>query len=141
MQIDFACLHAHCMTRSFIMSPPDAPREDLGLITSSGRRQHEGVIPCKIQTMEGFKLQRNYSPLDHLCLTAALLALTPSLKLSSNGKVCSSEMQASVILTPYLRPAGPSGGTDCLPSLILLSIMTPRIIDDEGPEASWAAIS
>jgi hypothetical protein len=32
------------------------------------------------------------------------------------------------MLTPYLSALGPSAGTDCLPSLMLLSIMTPQIM-------------
>ena len=78
----------------------------------------------------------SFSPFTRLIFTPSLLALTPSLSSSNNGKVCSSEIQASVIDTPYLRPAGPSGGTACLPSLILDSIMTPHIIWEVAAEAS-----
>jgi hypothetical protein len=38
-------------------------------------------------------------------------------------------MHASVILTPFFKPDGPSGGTFWLPSLIFDSIMTPMMED------------
>ena len=78
-------------------------------------------------------------PLTHFWCTRCLRALIPSLSSSSSGKVCSRDIQASVIETPYFKPAGPSGGIACFPSLMFDSIMTPQIICDVGPSANCLA--
>ena len=79
---------------------------------------------------------RNYTcPFDFFW-TFSLLCLTPCRNSSNNGMVCARDIQASVMETPYFNPAGPSGGMACLPSLMLDSIMTPRIDCEVGPLAS-----
>jgi hypothetical protein len=50
---------------------------------------------------------------------------TASARLSKTSTVLSQLMHASVMLTPFFKPAGPSAGTFWLPSLIFDSIMTP----------------
>jgi len=58
-------------------------------------------------------------------------------KRSSMGTVVSQSTHASVILTPYLRAPGPSGGTSCRPALIWDSSMTP--VSEVSPAAIWSA--
>lgn len=56
---------------------------------------------------------------------------------SSTSTVDSQFMQASVMLTPFFKPLGPSAGTFWFPSLMLDSIMTPTI--PFSPALIWSA--
>jgi hypothetical protein len=63
-------------------------------------------------------------------------SLTDSAKPSRTSTVDSQLMHASVMLTPFFSPDGPSAGTFWLPSLIFDSIMTPII--EDSPARSWS---
>lgn len=56
---------------------------------------------------------------------AFLLAPTAAFSFVRQSSVVSKSMHASVTLTPYLRPLGPSAGTSWRPALKCDSIMTP----------------
>jgi hypothetical protein len=109
----------------------------------------------------------DFVSLNAPCITKSLCAaihaknsrllLTAKAKISRTDSVSSQPMHASVMLTPYFKPALPSLGTfwlpdamldhilPCLyaigdvPSLILLSIITP--IMEFSPLAIWLATS
>lgn len=57
----------------------------------------------------------------------SLRSRTADARSSSTVMVVSQLMHASVMLTPFLRPDGPSAGTFWAPSLMFDSIMTPMI--------------
>jgi len=57
----------------------------------------------------------------------SLLARTDAARSSRTSIVDSQLMHASVILTPFFKPARPSAGTFWLPSLMLDSIITPMM--------------
>lgn len=65
----------------------------------------------KRQFINQTRLHRFYWPLARFCL-----CFTASAKVCRTDSVSCHEMQASVILTPCLRPALPSGGTFWLPA-------------------------
>lgn len=81
---------------------------------------------------------RTASKKHYLRLKTSTEKLT-SLSLSSIGTVVAQSTHASVILTPYLSPLGPSGGMSCRPSLICDSIITPTI--DLSPPLSCSQTS
>ena len=68
-----------------------------------------------------------------------LLALTASARSSSVATVDSQSIQASVMETPFFKPAGPSAGTFWLPSLMFDSIMAPMI--EFSPTRSWSPMT
>jgi hypothetical protein len=62
-----------------------------------------------------------------------------SLSLSSIGTVVAQSIHASVMLTPYLSPLGPSRGMSCRPASICDSTITPTI--ELSPALSCSQIS
>ena len=78
-------------------------------------------------------------PFAELLDLTCRLARTASASCSRTSTVLSQSTQASVILTPFCRDAKPppfAAGAFWLPSLILLSIMTPTI--PSSPLRSWS---
>ena len=89
---------------------------------------------------------RHCFPMPLVCAFAAdgktfnfLLARTASASSSKTSTVVFQSIQASVILIPFFKASGPSGGTFWAPSWMLDSIITP-VMAVSPAEICWAIV-
>ena len=84
-------------------------------------------------------ISQPYTTYAYVTASHFLRSRTPRAKFRSTATVVSQSMQASVMLTPFFRPARPLSVTFWFPPLRFDSIMTPTI--PFSPAHSWSTMS